>query len=146
MASPSALDTLIELATKETDDAAARLGRALRACEDAGQKLALLMQYRDDYAARCQAGLQAGLSISSYRNFQMFLEKLDDAIRGQRQAVQDAQQRANAQRAAWQQSERKRVSYDALAARAVKAQERWQAKRDQKQMDEHAARQAFYNR
>ncbi len=51
MATPSALNTLIDLANKETDEAAKRLGAALRVCEEADQKLDLLMQYRNDYAS-----------------------------------------------------------------------------------------------
>jgi flagellar FliJ protein len=47
MATPSALDTLIELATKETDEATKRLGRAIRVSEEAQQKLGILQQYRD---------------------------------------------------------------------------------------------------
>ncbi|TFW09625.1 hypothetical protein E4K72_05035 [Oxalobacteraceae bacterium OM1] len=47
MASSSALETLIELATTESDEAAKRLGQAIRACEDTEQKLALLLQLVD---------------------------------------------------------------------------------------------------
>jgi flagellar FliJ protein len=146
MATPSALDTLIELATKDSDEAARRLGRAVRAEGDAAQKLALLLQYRDDYAARFQANLMSGLSASGYRNFQLFLDRLDDAIQGQRQVVQMTQRRVGDERSAWQGSERKRMSYDTLAARALQAQELKNAKREQKQTDEFAARQLLYKR
>ena len=44
MANPSALHTLIDLANKETDEAARILGLALRTGEEAEQKLDLLMQ------------------------------------------------------------------------------------------------------
>ena len=39
MASPSALSTLIDLANKETDEAAKLLGAALRTGDEAAQKL-----------------------------------------------------------------------------------------------------------
>lgn len=146
MATNSALETLIELATNQTDEAAKRLGRAVRACEDTEQKLALLMQYRDDYEARLRAGMAAGISAAGYRNFQLFLEKLDTAITGQQQIVDDARKRIVTERSAWQSSERKRMSYDTLATRAQQAQERKELKRDQKLMDEFATRQANYKR
>lgn len=146
MAISSALDTLIELATKNTDEAAKRLGRAVRAEDDAGQKLALLMQYRDDYAARFQASLSAGLSASGYRNFQLFLDRLDDAIRGQQQVVEATQRRVSDERRAWQGSERKRMSFDTLATRAMQAQELNNARHEQKQTDEFAARRLLYKR
>ena len=146
MAQLSALDTLIELTTKQSDDAAKRLGKAVRAGDDAQQKLQLLMQYRDDYAARLRSSAATGLTASGYRNFQMFLDKLDDAIASQQRAVQDAQRRVNNERNAWQSSERKRMSYDTLATRAMNAQLLKQARREQKQTDEFAARALLYKR
>lgn len=146
MAQLSALDTLIELATKQSDDAAKRLGKAVRAGDDAQQKLQLLRQYRDDYAARLRSSAATGLTASGYRNFQMFLDKLDDAIASQQRAVQDAQRRVNNERNAWQSSERKRMSYDTLATRAMNAQLLKQARREQKQTDEFAARALLYKR
>lgn len=146
MSKTSALDTLIDLATTATDDAAKRLGLAIRAGEEAHSKLALLHQYRDDYAARFQASLAAGLTPMAYRNFQVFIDKLDAAITGQQQIVADAEKRIMNERTAWQESERKRMSYGTLADRAEKAALREDNKRGQKMMDEHAARQAFYKR
>jgi len=146
MATNTALDTLIELATNETDEAARRLGHAIRACEDTEQKLALLLQYRDDYQTRFRSGVAAGISASSYRNFQLFLDKLDTAIAGQQQIVDDARKRIVDERGAWQSSERKRMSYDTLATRAEKEDLRRESRRDQKLMDEFATRQANYKR
>jgi flagellar FliJ protein len=146
MAINPALETLIELATGETDEAAKRLGRAVRACEDTEQKLTLLLQYRDDYTARFQSGMAAGITAAGYRNFQLFLDKLDTAIAGQQQIVDEAKRRMNGERVAWQESERKRMSYGTLATRAHKEEERKENKRDQKLMDEFANRQSYYKR
>lgn len=146
MATPSALETLIELATRESDEAAKRLGKCMKAAEDTEQKLAVLVQYRDDYAARFQTNLTAGLTAMGYRNFQMFLDKLELAISSQKLVVQDAHTRVERERSAWQASERKRMSYDTLAARASKEKQLKESRRDQKQTDEHAARQFQYKR
>jgi len=142
----NALDTLIELATRQSDEAAKRLGEAVRACADTEQKLTLLMQYRDEYEARLRNGLSNGISASGYRNFQLFLEKLDTAIAGQQQIVHDAQRRMTLERGAWQSSEQKRMSFDTLAERAQQAELKKDLKRDQKLMDEFATRQANYKR
>jgi flagellar FliJ protein len=146
MAKISALDTLIELATSETDEAAKRLGSALRAAGETEERLKLLMQYRDDYTSRLHAMMSSGLSAAGYRNFQMFLDKLDDAIDGQQKIVDDARKRVGEERSTWQASERKRMSYDTLATRAQKAEEVKEARREQKQTDEVATRQAHYKR
>lgn len=146
MATPSALNTLIELATTATDEAAKRLGLAIRAKEEAESKLALLHQYRDDYASRFQANLATGLNAQGYRNFQQFLDKLDHAIKGQQQVIAGAEARVLQERRAWQGSERQRISYGTLATRALKTEQHQQNRRDQKSMDEHAARQLLYKR
>jgi flagellar FliJ protein len=146
MALLSALDTLIELAMRETDDAAKRLGLAIRATEDTEKKLELLMQYRDEYAARFQASMAAGLTAMGYRNFQLFMVKLDDAIAGQQQIVAQSKRRVEAERSVWQQSERKRMSYDTLADRAHKEEQRKENKREQKDTDEQATRSVHFKR
>ncbi|HYD61000.1 MAG TPA: flagellar export protein FliJ [Noviherbaspirillum sp.] len=146
MAINSALETLIELATSQTDEAAKRLGLAIRVCEDTEQKLTMLLQYREEYEARFQASLASGVTAAGYRNFQLFLEKLDTAISGQQRIVDDAKRRIVDERSTWQSCERKRMSYDTLATRVQKAEERKENKRDQKLMDEFATRQANYKR
>lgn len=146
MAKSSTLDTLIELAGTDTDNAARRLGDAVSVSREAEQRLEMLQQYRDEYQARFQSSMEQGLTASGYRNFQLFLGKLDQAIAGQRQIVRDAQQRIGQERGAWQECERKRRSYDLLATRAEQKELIKEGKRDQKAMDEHTARQHFYKR
>lgn len=146
MTKSSALTTLIELATTETDEAAKRLGIAIKSGDDAEKQLQLLLQYRDDYAARFQANLAAGLNAMGYRNFQLFMDKLDTAINGQQQIVQNTKRRIENERGAWQAGERKRMSYGTLATRAEKEAQRKESKLDQKMTDEQAARILLYKR
>jgi len=146
MATLSALDTLIDLAMRETDEAAKRLGHAIRATEDNEKKLSMLMQYREEYAARFQTTMTTGFTAMGYRNFQLFMDKLDQAIAGQQAIVQETQRRVQAERTAWQTSERKRMSYDTLATRAHKEEQRKENKREQKNTDEQATRAAHYKR
>ena len=146
MADISALNTLIELATTEVDDAAVRLGRAVRAVEEAKQKLTLLAGYQDDYANRFQNTMTNGFTPMAYRNFQGFMDKLDQAINGQQLVVRDAEYRVEQERGNWRESERKRISFDALATRANTAADQKIARREQKQTDEQAARKLLYKR
>lgn len=140
MATLSALNTLIDLANKAADEAAKVLGVALTAGEEARQKLELLMQYRNDYADRCQNDLSAGMSATQFNNFQVFMHKLDHAITGQQKVVADSQMRIAQARTAWQACEQKKMSFVTLADRASKEDARRELWRDQKQNDEHAAR------
>ncbi len=146
MASRSQLETLIDLARRETDDTAKRLGAALKALDDCQQKLQMLSGYRDDYAQRFEATMAAGITPAAYRNFQSFMGKLDNAISGQHEVVRQAERRCEHEKKVWQEAERKRMSYTTLENRAQEAALKLENKRDQKAMDEHAARQAYYKR
>ena len=146
MAHPSALETLIELATTETEDAAKRLGLAVKAAADTENKLTLLQGYREEYAARFQASLASGLSAMGYRNYQLFMDKLDLAVASQEKVVGEAKKRVEERRLAWQAGEKKRMSYGTLANRAQQEELARNNKRDQKAMDEHAARQHLFKR
>lgn len=146
MVTRSPIQTLIELAEKQTGEAAKRLAQAMRASEDAEQKLTMLRGYRDDYNARFGANMASGITPMEYRNFQAFLAKLDTAVNGQQEIVFAAERRITAERGAWQASERKRMSFTVLANRAQKEEQLREAKRDQKAMDEFASRRAFDKR
>jgi flagellar export protein FliJ len=140
MASASALATLIALSNKASEDAAVRLGAAQRTSADAQQKLDLLTQYRDDYAARCQISLNAGIGTAQLENFQAFMHKLEHAIAGQQKVLDDAHARVAHARTAWMQCEQKKMSFTTLAERAAHTALQRELKRDQKQNDEFAAR------
>ena len=146
MASLSALATLVELATRDADEAAKKLGACVRMREEATQKLALLVQYRDDYALRCQSDMANGIGAAQFNNFQVFMQKLEHAIAGQQKVVTDAQLRIAQARTTWQACEQKKMSYATLAERAGKENARRELWRDQKQNDEHAARGTLYKR
>jgi len=146
MAHPSALQTLIELAQRESDAAARRLGVALQAVDEAGQKLEMLLGYRDDYARKLDEAQVSGITPFSYHNFVAFVAKLDNAIGGQREVLKHAEYRRDVEKSAWQESERKRLSYRTLTERAAQEALKVENKRDQKAMDEHAARSAHYKR
>jgi flagellar FliJ protein len=146
MAKQSALETLIELAQRDTDDAAKRLGAALKAVEEGEQKLTMLLGFRDDYAIKLEAAQVSGITPMAYRNFVAFMDKLDIAINGQREVIKHAQHKSSIEKTAWQACERKRLSYRTLNERAAADALRVENKRDQKAMDEHASRQAYHKR
>jgi flagellar FliJ protein len=146
MASKAQLETLMDLARRETDDAAKRLGAALKAVDEARQKHQMLVGFREEYSKKFDAAQLAGMTPMAYRNFQAFMEKLEVAVKGQLDMIKHAEYRSEQEKTAWQASERKRMSYSTLNDRADAQALQLENKRDQKQMDEHAARQAYYKR
>ena len=146
MASKAQLETLMDLAQRETDDAAKRLGASLKQVDEAKQKHEMLVGFQDEYIKKFEAAQTAGITPMAYRNFVAFIEKLDTAVKGQLDMIKHAEYRSAQEKAAWQASERKRMSYSTLNDRADAAALKLENKRDQKAMDEHAARGAFYKR
>ena len=142
MANASALETLIDLAQRESDACAKRLGAALKGVEEGEQKLQMLLGYRDDYANRLDAAQMAGITPFAYQNFVAFLGKLEQAIDGQREVLKHARVKADMEKKGWQESERKRLSYRTLNERAAAEALALESKRDQKMMDDFAARTA----
>jgi flagellar FliJ protein len=146
MASKEQLETLMDLAQRDTDDAAKRLGIALKAVDEAKQKHQMLMGFLDEYFKRFEQAQLAGMTPMAYSNFQAFIDKLETAVKGQMEMIRHAEHKSTLEKTAWQACERKRMSYSTLSDRAAAEALKLENKRDQKQMDEHAARQAYYKR
>nr|WP_314544451.1 flagellar export protein FliJ [uncultured Massilia sp.] len=145
MSKLSALETLIDLVQRESDACAKRLAAAMKAVEEAQQKLQMLHGYRDDYANRLDAAMISGITPFARQNFVAFLDKLEAAVNGQAEVIQHAQRKAEKEKKAWQESERKRLSYRTLTERAAAQALALDNKRDQKMMDDYAARSARRN-
>jgi flagellar FliJ protein len=139
MQKASALETLIELAQTRTDDAARRLGALNAKDMDMQAKLALLTQYSDEYRARFQTLAQQGLTASDWRNYHAFLNKLDEAIAQQREALASLRQRVAAGEHDWRSAKRVLNSYDTLAQRKTRAESMRAARHEQRETDEHAS-------
>lgn len=142
MTKSSTMETLINLAAEEVEKAAVMLGHTIKAGAEAEQKLSMLLQYREDYVVRFQENRKMGLSVADYRNYSLFIDKLDEAISGQQQVVREAQGRIDAAKAAWQDCEKKRASYEILQERALEKERKKAARREQKESDEFNSRRA----
>lgn len=142
----STLQTLIELAENDVENAAKNLGRSIKTRDAANEQLNLLHQYRNDYVIRFQTNSQQGLNVTQFTNFQGFINKLDQAIEGQKKVLADAEYKIDIAKRYWQECEKKRLSYQTLVDRNAAAELKKENKRDQKQTDEHAGRTLFYKK
>jgi flagellar FliJ protein len=142
----STLQTLIELAENDVENAAKNLGRSIKARDAANEQLNLLHQYRNDYVIRFQTNAQQGLNVTQFTNFQGFINKLDQAIEGQKKVLADTEYKIDIAKRNWQECEKKRLSYQTLVDRNAAAELKKENKRDQKQTDERAGRTLFYKK
>lgn len=140
MATKSALETLIELAKKNSDALAKRLGESLEASKKAREKMSTLSQFRDDYSNQLLAAMRNGITPESHRNYSIFIAKLDAAISAQNQDIVFKDQASQKIKLEWQASELKRLSYTTLESRKISSAQAKEQKKEQKASDEQAAR------
>jgi len=140
MNTPTAIETLVMLSAQQADAAAVSLGKAIAARDDAQQRLQMLQQLRADYAQQLHRHMLDGLSFAAYRNFQRFLEKIDEAIAGQSAIEASATERAEQSRTHWQAKKREGQAWELLVDRAARHARHREAQQDRKASDEFAAR------
>ena len=131
---------LKDLATKDVDLAAEALALAIKVAEEAQSKHALLHEYRQGYVENLNKSLETGIGAEAYLNFQNFFGKLDQAIAGQLEVVESTNRLVLYKRELWQESQRKKLSYEVLLQRSAKQVLNVEKKKDQKMMDEFAMR------
>jgi flagellar protein FliJ len=140
MTQPSPLQTLIGLAQDDVDAAAQKLGRVQRERSEVEKQLEALITYRDEYHTRFTESARQGMAAGNVRNFQAFIDTLDSAIEQQRRMLEQATARVEAAKPEWQRCKQKLGSFEVLQARQDEAAARTQARRDQRDSDEFAAR------
>lgn len=144
MPKPFSLQTVLDLMQARTDEATHRLARLIANERNAKNKLDMLQQYRDEYAARFREASQNGISQREWHNYQEFLARLDEAIDTQQGAVQlEAKRTADGQEA-WRQQKTKLRAFDTLSARHSAKEAVREQKREQKNQDDFAARTTIY--
>ncbi|MCI0508858.1 flagellar FliJ protein [Chromohalobacter marismortui] len=136
----SPLTTLKELAQETCDQAARSVGHSQRSLQEAQQRLDQLLNYRHEYRQRLDASMEKGIEPANWHNYQQFLASLDQAIAGQRKALNDQQRQLDRQQQAWQGEKRKLNTYDTLVSRREQSEQKRAIRREQQLFDEMSAR------
>lgn len=140
MAQTTALDSLIEFARGQRDDALSRFAASMTQTRAAEERLSLLLGYRREYAARLADIGRSGVTVTQLCNFRLFLEKLDLAILQQQQAASSHTEQLAERKATWTETETRVQGYTMLLDRR-RATIRLRLHRDeQRGTDEHASR------
>lgn len=105
------------LRLRETEEQAEcrRMGDAQRRLDDAAARLAELRGWRASYAE--QRGRLGRLPGSHWQDYQRFLDRLDEAIEIQAQAVADGQRQRDVLRRRWLDSRRRAESLERVVTR-----------------------------
>lgn len=144
MIKPFSLQPLMNLAQQQNDLATRNLGQLNKQQQSAQQKLDTLLEYRKDYQTRLQETAQGGINPADLRNFQQFINKLDEAISQQLKAVEQNKASTQIGRGEFNTTQRKLKSLDTLQQRHVEEQNKITGRYEQKTLDEHTGRLAAY--
>lgn len=134
------LQPLLDLAGNHTDAAARHLGQLKAQWNDSEEKLKQLLAYREDYRARLLNSTKLGMAANSLKDFQLFLGKLEAAIRQQAEEVERCKLRWEQARLEWQAQQRKLKAFDTLALRHQRSEQRREARLEQREQDELSGR------
>jgi len=140
MTKPFQLQSLLDLSNLRLDEAAQQLGRLIAGEQEAGQRLTLLMQYRDEYQMRFSTAAQNGIGPDAWRNYRRFLDRLDQAVEQARAMVDTTKQHTATGQKHWLDQRGRVKAFDTLAERHQARAAHGEARQEQKRSDEHSAR------
>lgn len=100
----------------------------------------MLQQFRKDYQIKFQEAARNGMAPNDLRNFQEFINRLDEAINQQLKTIEQAQRSVQSGRSELSEAQRRMKSFDTLAQRHVEAERKLETKAEQKIQDEHTGR------
>lgn len=136
MARKFQLQPLLDLSQNHMDSAAKNLQALKARWNDAEEKLKQLLAYRDSYRERLRESGSGGTSAMALRDFQLFLIKLDTAIKLQQDEVARCQSRWEAGRQEWLRQRGKLKAFDALSQRHRRSETKRENQIEQKEQDE----------
>jgi len=129
---------------KVVDDQERRRARALAASEklvlDSEAKLAELEKYRAGYLRDFSSKAAGGMSAASARDYQVFLARLDEALRQQAQIVARAKAQRDIERRNWQGAAQRADAVDHMVQVWDTADRKELERHEQKESDEFSQR------
>lgn len=138
MSKPFPLQTLLDLAQQRSDAAATQLCVVNGHDRDMQKRLQLLLEYRDEYTARLARIAQTGMHSLGWRNYREFIDKIDAAIEQQRELAATAKREVETGQLHWHAQRRRLKSFETLSERHRSAENKTEARQEQKEQDDLA--------
>ncbi|TNV23026.1 flagella biosynthesis chaperone FliJ [Buttiauxella sp. B2] len=136
----TALDTLHDLAQKEVEDAAVRLGEMRRGFQQAEEQLNMLINYQYEYSSSLNDSMSQGIASNRWQNYQQFIQTLEKAIDQHRLQLTQWTGKVNQALNMWQEKQKRLQAWRTLQERKAVQVLLAENRLDQKQMDEYAQR------
>lgn len=127
---------LLQYATDEREKAAQTLQQALGALSLGRDKLAQIEMFRSEYRQRFANSGQGGMTVTQWRDYQVFLAKLDQGVEQQQQEVARLEAIWQQAQDVWRECDKKVMAFEALRTRHNQAELRRENRNEQKMLDD----------
>lgn len=132
----------INMVRRAVDDFERRKAEALARCDrrvlEAEGRLDELESYRAGYLQQFNRRAQAGLDGAGMREYQVFLARLDEALRHQGQILAQVRAQRSVELENWRRAARRAAAVDTLAEHWRAEERRTEDRREQHETDERS--------
>lgn len=143
MSQNTTLNTLKDLARKEVDNAALRLGEIRREYQQSQKQLSMLIDYQHEYRSNLNQDMRQGIANTRWQNYQQFIQTLENAIEQHRQQLAQWNAKADQALGFWKAKKQRLQAWQTLFDRQASAARLAENRLNQKQMDAFAQRTSF---
>ena len=130
------LQPILDLAEREAEKSALRLGTLTAQASQLELKLQLLQRYREEYLERFRTALHDNPSNLPFGNFHEFMDKLDTAILQQQATVEQARKQVAAGQREHLDRRRRVKAFGTLAERHQTTAQLQERRAEQRALDE----------
>jgi flagellar protein FliJ len=140
------IKTLVELKAVQEKNALKGLGISQRKLTNLETQVESLRNYRREYQESFNQLGSGGITIAQVLEFKSFIEKLDQAIAGQEQAVRLCKEELMLKRQVWESLHYKTTNLQKILDTTVAVEIKQQNSKEQRELDERASRLGRNNR
>ncbi|MGD2118275.1 MAG: flagellar export protein FliJ [Chromatiales bacterium] len=134
---------VLRVAENREQTAAKQFGKSQQHRREQEEKLENLKQYHLEYLERFQQSASNGMSASQLREYQLFLNNLEQAIAEQEKLVSQSQADCSRQKDNWRQKHMRTQVMDKAMEKIVLKEQQHKDKIEQKAADEHSLRKTY---
>ncbi len=134
------LQPLYDLARDAVEAATQRMAILKKHWQLQEDKLKQLQGFQVEYQQRLGQAMRQGLDMAAMRDYQIFLRKIDVAIKQQMLEVERGKTQWENGQSAWLEARRKLKTYEVLSRRHQQAQNIIDNRLEQREQDEYARR------
>lgn len=134
------LQVIVDLKAREEKKYLEALGLRQAQKQQKETQLNNLIKYRQDYLDKNAEHLKRGLPVLQLIEFKAFLDKMDKAIEGEKQALENIAKQANKLRMQWEKAHLNTKNIGKIQLKAEVTEHKEIEKKEQLETDERAAR------